>query len=66
MEKIIFVEGMRCEGCVKRISTALENEKLNFKVSLDEKLVYINGCDECAKKALSAISDLGFEPELKN
>ncbi len=62
MEKVIFVEGMMCEGCVKRISTALEKENLNFKVSLQEKKVYINGCDECVKKALAAISDLGFEP----
>ena len=55
---------MMCEGCVKRISTALEKANLNFKVSLQEKKVYINGCDECAKKAISAISDLGFEPIL--
>ncbi len=66
MEKIIFVEGMMCEGCVKRISTALNNENLNFRVCLEEKKVYINGCDECVKKALSAISDLGFEPILKD
>ena len=66
MEKIIIVEGMMCEGCVKRISAALESKKLNFRVCLEEKKVYINGCDECAKKALSAISDLGFEPILKD
>ena len=64
MKKIISVEGMMCEGCVKRISIALEKASLSFTVSLQEKKVYINGCDECAKKAITAISDLGFEPVL--
>ena len=42
MEKIIRVDGMMCEGCVKRISNALSREELNFKVILEEKKVIIN------------------------
>ena len=62
MEKIIRVDGMMCEGCVKRISNALSREELNFKVILEEKKVIINGCDHCLAKAVAAIEDLGFNP----
>ena len=61
MEQIIKVEGMMCEGCVKRISNALMKEELNFKVILEEKKVIINGCEHCLQKAISAIEALGFE-----
>lgn len=37
------VEGMKCEGCVKRIENILEKEKgvLSYEVSLEKKRVEI-------------------------
>lgn len=62
MEKIIKVDGMMCEGCVKRITNALSQKNLDFKVILQEKTVIINGCEHCVAQAVEAIEYLGFNP----
>ena len=59
----ILVEDMHCEHCVKRINNALENASIKFTVSLEEKTVTIDGCENCLKTAISEIEDLGFTPK---
>ena len=65
MKHIISVPDIHCEGCVKRINTALSDAKLNFSVSLDDRTVMVDGCEHCLKTAVDAIYDLGFTPEVK-
>ena len=59
--KTIRVEGMHCEKCVERITKAMTEAKLDFKVRLDEKTVVIDGCEHCVKTALEILDDLGFD-----
>ena len=55
---------MMCENCVKRITNALTEADLQFSVSLEEKTVTIDGCENCVKTAVSELEDLGFTPEI--
>lgn len=57
------VPDMHCEMCVKRITNAFTEAKLNFSVSLENKTVSIDGDENAVKKALSELDDLGFSPE---
>ena len=59
----IKVPDMMCENCVKRITTALTEAELKFEVSLADKTVTIDGCDNCVKTAMTELEDLGFSPE---
>ncbi len=58
---VIKVEDMHCEKCVSRITNLLNEEGLDFEISLADKTVTINGCEHCVKTALEALDDLGFE-----
>lgn len=60
----ISVPDMMCENCVKRITNALTEADLQFSVSLEEKTVTIDGCENCVKTAVSELEDLGFTPEI--
>ncbi len=53
------VPDMNCEHCVSRISKALEEQKLNFKVSLSDKTVDIDGDETAVKSAYSVLDDIG-------
>ena len=64
METKILVPDMHCEHCVNRINNALTLEGVNFSVSLEDKTVTINGCENCLTKAKQTIEDLGFTPEI--
>ena len=55
---------MMCENCVKRITNALTEADLKFSVSLEEKTVTIDGCENCVKTAVSELEDLGCTPEI--
>lgn len=55
------VEGMMCEGCVKRVTEALHNLGLEPEVSLENKTVAFDGDEAAAAKAVEAIEDLGFD-----
>lgn len=57
----INVEGMHCGKCVERITKAMEEAKLDFEVSLEDKTVTIDGCDSCVKTAIEILDDLGFD-----
>ena len=61
----IAVPDMMCENCVKRITNALTEADLKFSVSLEEKTVTIDGCENCVKTAVSELEDLGFTPEIQ-
>ncbi len=60
--KKISVPDMMCENCVKHITNALTEAKLTFQVSLEDKTVSVDGCDNCVKTAMSELEDLGFTP----
>ena len=60
----IAVPDMMCENCVKRITNAMTEADLKFSVSLEEKTVNIDGCENCVKTAVSELEDLGFTPEI--
>lgn len=58
---VIKVEGMHCETCVQRIEKGMEKAEVKCKVSLAEKTVEVEGCDQCVKTAIDVLDDLGFE-----
>ena len=61
----ISVPDMMCENCVKRITNALSAAELKFEVSLADKTVTIDGCQNCVKTAVGELEDLGFTPEVE-
>ena len=61
----ISVPALMCENCVKRITTALSEADLKFTVSLADKTVTIDGCQNCVKTAVGELEDLGFTPEVR-
>lgn len=61
----ISVPDMMCENCVKRITNALTAAELKFEVSLADKTVTIEGCQNCVKTAVSELEDLGFSPAVQ-
>ena len=61
----IKVPDMMCTHCVARITNALKAADLAFTVSLEEKAVTIDGCQNCVQTAVSELEDLGFSPEVQ-
>lgn len=61
----ISVPDMMCENCVKRITNALNEANLTFTVSLADKTVSVDGCENCVKTAVGELEDLGFTPEVR-
>ena len=61
----ISVPDMMCENCVKRITSALTEAQLKFEVSLADKTVSIDGCQNCLKTAINELDDLGFSAEVR-
>ena len=55
------VEGMMCEGCVKRVTETLVKLGLEPQVSLADKTVTFEGSEDAAAKASEAIEELGFD-----
>lgn len=62
---VLKVPDMNCEHCVKRITQALKEAELNFKVSLGDKTVEIEGDEKAIQTAVAALDELGFTPEQK-
>ena len=58
--KVLSVD-MHCEMCVKRVTKALNEQGLDFSVSLADKTVTINGTEEDVQKAVKALDAIGFE-----
>ena len=63
--KTVFVPEMMCQNCVRRITEALTEAKLDFTVDLDTKTVSINGCENCLQTAINELDDLGFSAEVR-
>ena len=61
---LIKVADMHCEKCVERITRRLTEEGLDFKGSLEDKTVTVDGCEHCVKTAMEALDDLGFSAEV--
>ena len=61
MSKTVRIEGMMCQMCVKRVTKALNEQNLDFTVSLADKTVTVNGSDEDVQKAVKALAAIGFE-----
>jgi len=55
------VPEIHCEMCVKRITNALNDANLDFSVSLQDKIVSIEGDTNAVNAAISALDDIGFE-----
>ena len=63
-EMILNVEGMHCDGCVKRIQNVLQKMEgiTEVQVSLEEKRVNIKSDRELDSKEIKEkIENLGFE-----
>ena len=60
----ISVPDMHCNKCVERINKALNETGIKYEVSLDSKIVMVDGCEHCLKTALTELEDLGFTPEV--
>lgn len=58
--KTFKCEEIMCEGCVSRINKALDAASIEHKVDLASKTVTIEGCENCEKKAVEILDDLGF------
>ena len=58
--KVLSVD-MKCEMCVKRVTKALNEQGLDFSVSLADKTVTVNGSDDDVQKAVKALDAIGFE-----
>lgn len=64
MKKIISVEGMSCEHCVKHVSTALQELPgvTKVEVSLAAKNAVIEASTDISDEAIrNAIDDAGYE-----
>lgn len=55
------VPDMSCEHCVKRISDALSEAGLDFRVDLATHSVGLAGSDEQVQRAIAALDDIGYE-----
>lgn len=56
------VEGMHCQGCVRRVKEAMQALGVQATVSLEEGTVRVESCDEAVlEKAKETIEDLGFD-----
>ncbi len=56
------VEGMHCQGCVRRVNEAMKALGIQAEVSLEAGTVKVDSTDEAVLlKAKDAIEDLGFD-----
>lgn len=57
---IIFVEGMSCENCVKRIANELDNTRVDYTISLATQSVTVEGDNDAIYAAKNAINKAGY------
>lgn len=58
---IIFVRGMNCESCVKKISDKLDDRNLDYEVKLEQGSVVVTGDNDDIRTARNAILEAGYE-----
>lgn len=63
MEKIISIEGMSCEHCVKAVTNALKEVDgvEEVKVSLEEKNAVVKGNNLDDEKLKGAVEEAGYD-----
>ncbi len=64
MEIVLNIEGMKCDGCVNRVSNVLKNIKgvKEYKVSLEDKKIYLTvKNDKVVDEAIKKVEALDFE-----
>lgn len=54
------VKEMSCSHCVDRINKVLDAADIKHVINLEHKTVSIEGCDECVKRAIEELDDIGF------
>ncbi len=59
------VKEMSCNHCVERIGKALETAGIKHSIDLEAKTVTIDGCENCVKKAIEELDDIGFTAEAR-
>ncbi|MFI3227400.1 MAG: heavy-metal-associated domain-containing protein [Clostridia bacterium] len=57
--KVLKVEDMHCEMCVKRINNALTEAGIAFEISLEDKTVSVD--EAKVAQAIEELDDLGFD-----
>lgn len=57
---ILFVDGMHCQNCVRKISDALDHVSVNYEVKLEQGSVVINGSNDAIRAAKNAITQAGY------
>lgn len=62
---ILDVKEMSCNHCVERIGKALEAAGIKHSIDLATKTVTIDGCENCVKKAIEELDDIGFTAEAR-
>ena len=63
MEKIVYIEGMKCSGCANRVKNALSliNGVKHINVSLEEKCATFKVKNITNEEIEKVISELGFK-----
>ena len=57
---IIFVNGMTCENCKKRIANELDNTRVKYDISLENQSITIKGDNDALYIAKQAINRAGY------
>lgn len=61
----LYVEEMNCSHCVERIHKALEAIGVEHVIQLENKTVVIDGCENCAGKAIEKLDEIGFTARIE-
>lgn len=60
--RVLKVDGMCCENCVKKIEAELaESCVKHYEINLQEKTISVCDCDTCQATTEEILKDLGFE-----
>ncbi|AMC93917.1 copper resistance protein CopZ [Erysipelothrix larvae] len=57
---ILFVPDMKCQNCVKHISEELDNTRVDYEISLENKTVSVSGDNDAIHAAKNAIRNAGY------
>ncbi len=60
MSRIITIEGMSCQNCVKHVKSALEDVKGLTKIEVEVGKAVVDG-DASDKEIKDAIEDMGYD-----
>ncbi len=58
---ILFVDGMNCQHCVKKVSDALDQENVDYEVKLEQGTVIVTGDNDAIRASKNAIIKAGYQ-----